>query len=75
MFKSKQEFKLAFGSARKSLREAARMGETSHSIVWSNLNKCIKRIITSEEMPVSVKVCLYLCRKQGRKTNDFVSGR
>ena len=69
---NKTEFKKAYSDARMQLRNARRQGYQFYGKAVDALPSVIYRVIMAFQMPVSVKVCLYLCEKNNRKTDEFV---
>ena len=70
---NKSEYKSARSLARKALREGFKGGRAAHAKVWDSLgSKVYLFSLDSFQRPVSMACCLFLCRKYGRKTTDFI---
>ena len=70
---TKQEYKSARSSARKMLREGFKAGRVAHAKAWDSLgSKVYFFSLDSFQRPDSMACCLFLCRKYGRKTTDFI---
>ena len=70
---NKVEYNSARSAARKALREGFKAGRQAHADAWKSLGSNIYFFsLDSFRRPVSMSCCLFLCRKYGRKTTDFI---
>ena len=70
---NKVEYKKARSEARKILRDGFKAGRSAYANAWKSLGSKIYFFsLDSFQLPVSMSCCLFLCRKYGRKTTDFI---
>ncbi len=70
---NKSEYKSARSEARKTLRDGFKAGRAAHYKAWDSLgSKVYFFSLDSFKRPVSMACCLFLCKKYGRKTTDFI---